>query len=166
MNSPSTCLQIPPSGSCSHSVTFSSPSASTQVIQLAYIYIYKLDLHIISSRATSRPQFLYFSHLSHTRYVTCASHFPWCDHSNNNVINLCCRLRTLFLFIVLFSTLHVSTSAGHHQVFHIYHTTTVLRARFTSSCFKTPLVCIHIRLPVLFHPWHHSTYLDQLIIKW
>jgi hypothetical protein len=28
------------------------------------------------------------------------------------VINLCYRLRTLFLFIVLFSTLHVSTSAG------------------------------------------------------
>jgi positive regulator of sigma E activity len=46
------------------------------------------------------------------------------------VINLCYRLRTLFLFIVLFSTLHVSTSVGHHQVFHIYHTTTVLCARF------------------------------------
>jgi hypothetical protein len=44
------------------------------------------------------------------------------------VINLCYRLRTLFLFIVLFSTLHFSTSAGHPQVFHIYHTTPVLRA--------------------------------------
>jgi hypothetical protein len=54
------------------------------------------------------------------------------------IINLCYRLHTLFLFIVLFSTLHVSTSAGHHQVFHIYHTTTVLRARFTSACFKSP----------------------------
>jgi hypothetical protein len=82
------------------------------------------------------------------------------------VINLCYHLSTLFLFIVLFSTLHVSTSAGHRQVFHIYHTTTVLRARFTSSCFKSPLVCIHIRLPVLFHPWYHSMHFDQLIIKW
>jgi hypothetical protein len=44
------------------------------------------------------------------------------------VINLCYHLHTLVLFIVLFSTLHVSTSAGHPQVFHIYHTTTVLRA--------------------------------------
>jgi hypothetical protein len=41
------------------------------------------------------------------------------------VSNLCYRLCTAFLFIVLFSTLRVSTSAGHHQVFHIYHTTIV-----------------------------------------
>jgi hypothetical protein len=81
------------------------------------------------------------------------------------VINLCYRILTLFLFIVLFSTLHVSTSVG-HQMFHIYHTTTVLRARFTSSCFKSPLVCIYIRPPILFHPWHHSTQFDQFIIKW
>jgi hypothetical protein len=38
------------------------------------------------------------------------------------LLNYVYRLRKLFLFIVLFSTLHVSTSAGHHQVFHTYIT--------------------------------------------
>jgi hypothetical protein len=42
------------------------------------------------------------------------------------LLNYVYRLRTLLLFIILFFTLHVSTSAGHLHVFYIYHTISAL----------------------------------------
>jgi hypothetical protein len=54
----------------------------------------------------------------------CLSHMGVCgrcSHLLNYVYHLC-----NLLFIILFSTLHVSTSAGHLQMFYIYHTIAVL----------------------------------------
>jgi hypothetical protein len=51
--------------------------------------------------------------------------FVWSEQNKQKCEFFYC-LRTFFLLIILFFTLHVSTSAGHLQVFYIYHTIAAL----------------------------------------
>jgi hypothetical protein len=54
--------------------------------------------------------------------------------------------QTFLVYCLIFHTTCFDLSGSSSGVPHISHST-VLRARFTSSCFKSPLVCIHVQEP-------------------